>query len=309
MLDFLFNRGGFGERAGTLGLKTIANAAKFPILPVLDDNLERLAALGREREPERDLTAYEEEDDGELRYTVAPEGPRSIHLAGLAELWLIESPEGELRWGDRRARKVALGLADGWASTLLHRLAAGPLTLDELDAAVLHLDREEVESCLKTMSRDGEVEPRAGHNGVDAYALTEWGRRGIALLIASARLEHMAGDADPIEEIDVQAAFGLALPLLRLRGGRSGSCVLTVDLGGLDEPQPTEATARFEDGRLASWSPGAGEDADARISGGVEGWFRAVIEGRFDRLAGEGDARLAGAVLEGLHEQLFALDD
>jgi hypothetical protein len=309
-LDFLFNRGGFGERAGTLGLRTIAHSAKFPILPMLDNSLDRLEALGREPEPEPELPDEdEEEDDGEPRYRATPEGTRAIHLAGMTELWLMESPEGELRWGEERARNVTLGLVDGWASTVVHRLAAEPLTLDELDTAILHLDRDEIEPCLETMSRDGQVELRAGRDGVDSYALTEWGRRGIASLIASARLEQTAGEGDPIEDIDVQAAFGLSLPLLRLRGDRSGSCALTVDLGGLDDPRPAEVTAGFEEGRLAAWAPGGGEDADTRISGGVEGWFRAVIEGRLDGLAAEGEVRLASAVLEGLHAQLFALED
>jgi DNA-binding XRE family transcriptional regulator len=33
-----------------------------------------------------------------------------------------------MRWGERRARKAALALADGWASTIVQRLAAANLS-------------------------------------------------------------------------------------------------------------------------------------------------------------------------------------
>lgn len=308
MPDFLFDRGGFGERIGTLGLRMVANSAKFPIVPKLHDGLRSLASLGREPEPAPDPPGDEGADDDEPRYRAAPEGPRAIHLAGMAELWLVESPEGATRWGEKRARETTIALADGWASTVVHRLAVEPLTLDGLDREILHLDRDEIEACLEPMGRNGLVESRPG-DGETLYALTEWGRGGIVSLIASARLEQMAADPDPVEAIDVQAAFGLALPMLRLRGDLSGACELTVDVGGLDDPRPAAVTAHFEGGRLAAWRPGADESPDARIAGALGGWFRAVIEGRFDRLAAEGDVRLATAILEGLHEHLFALDE
>lgn len=304
MLDFLFDRSGFGERAGTLGLRMVASSAEFPIVPRFD-SLERLESLGREPEPARDPPAGARADDDEPRYRAAPEGPRAIHLAGMAELWLVDSPEGATRWGEKRARETTIALADGWASTVIHRLAVEPLTLDGLDRAIRHLDRDEIEACLKTMGRNGLVESRPG-DGETLYALTEWAHGGIVSLIASARLEQMASDPNPVEDIDVQAGFGLALSLVRLRGDVSGTCALTVDVGGR---RPAAVTARFEGGRLAAWHPGADESPDARITGALAGWFRAVIEGRLDGLAAEGDVRLATAILEGLHEGLFALEE
>jgi len=107
----------------------------------------------------------------------------------------------------------------------------------------------------------------------------------------------------------VRGGFALALPQLRLRGELSGSCALAVELDGADEPEAAGVTARFARGRLASWEPGFAPDADARAWGGVDGWFRAVIEGRLDGMAAAGDTRLAAAILEALHERLFAPEE
>ncbi|HZK15519.1 MAG TPA: hypothetical protein VFC52_02890 [Solirubrobacterales bacterium] len=41
-----------GGRTGALGLSTVANSARFPVIPVLREGLESLAALGREPAPE-----------------------------------------------------------------------------------------------------------------------------------------------------------------------------------------------------------------------------------------------------------------
>jgi hypothetical protein len=46
--------------------------------------------------------------------------------------------------------------------------------------------------------------------------------------------------------------------------------------------------------RLASWQPGLATDADARAWGGLDGWFRAAIEGRLDGMVD----RLEGASAE-----------
>lgn len=309
VLDTVFNREGFGERAGTLGLKTVAASAQFPIIPSLKDGTGSIAAMGREADPTRDPPVVEEEDDGEPRFTAAPEAKRAIHLGGISELWLMESPEGELRWGDPGAREATLALVDGWASTVLHRLALEPLTLAGLDRAIPGLDRAEIEPCLRAMERLGMLESRAGDGGEETYALTEWGREGVASLIAAARLERVSGEGAPIEEIDVQATFALALPLVRLRGERAGTCALTVDLGAPGEPRICGGTARFEDGRLAAWSPEVAEAPDTRAWGGVDGWFRAVVEGRLDGLGAEGDTRLAASILEALHARLFAIEE
>lgn len=164
----------------------------------------------------------------------------------------------------------------------------------------------------------GKIGERAGSLGVRMVAksarfpiaLTEWGRGCIASLIASARMERRQIPGVPsIEELDVRGAFGLALPLLRLRGEPSGSCALEVDLDEAGGSVPAGVTARFQRGRLASWQPGLAEDADARAWGNVDGWFRAVIEGRLDGMAAAGDTRLATAILEALHERLFGFEE
>lgn len=309
VLDAVFNREGFGERAGTLGLKTVAASAEFPIIPSLKDGTGSIAAMGREADPARDLPGVEGEDGGEPRFTAAPEAKRAIHLGGISELWLMESPEGELRWGDPRALEATLVLVDGWASTVIHRLAVEPLTLAGLDRAIPDLDREEIEPCLRAMQRSGQLESRPGAEGEQVYALTEWGREAVASLIAAARLERVSGEGEPIEDIDVQAVFALALSLARLRVERSGTCALTVDLGAEGEPRPCGGTARFEDGRLAAWSSEVAEAPDARAWGGVDGWFRAVVEARLDGLGADGDTCLATSILEALHERLFAIDE
>lgn len=220
-----------------------------------------------------------------------------------AETWLARHPDGELpSEGDAAAEALEL-LADGWASTLLHALAARPLSTAELAERLGEADLEALEDRLDAMRRLGMLKRLPGKGGRGRHAVTEWLREGIGPIIAAARDERRrrVAEAAPIEALDVTAAFQLALPLLRLPAALHGVCALAVEL----DDGTAGVAARFEQGRAVACDPDPRPAADASCRGDVPGWFLAVIEGDIRQTETGGNHDLARAVLLGLHERLF----
>ncbi len=250
-----------------------------------------------------------------LRGVIVPEGPAEQHeltpsgrealeVRGLLDEWLARNPEGVIAAAGDAGCEAVEALADGWASMLLHALAAEPLVVAELEGVAEGAGQAAIESRLEAMLRLAMVERRAAGGGAVAYAPTDWLREGVVPLSAAARLErrHHGAERPPIGADDVPAAFQLALPLLRLAGEHSGACRLVVELGS----GVAGATVQIEDGRILACVPGLEDDADATCRGDVRAWFLAVIDGRPERVTLEGDRRLAGSIVEGLHARLFA---
>jgi hypothetical protein len=115
---------------------------------------------------------------------------------------------------------------------------------------------------------------------------------------------HPPGDTAPIAVADVEAAFRLALPLLRLPGRVAGSCALVVELEEEVVGGPAALTARAEEGRVVAVEPGLAKDADARAAARAPDWLDAVIDGE-RAIEMSGELRLARYLVGGLHEALF----
>lgn len=214
---------------------------------------------------------------------------------------MARHPEGGLPGrGDAAAEAVTL-LAEGWAWTLLHALAARPRTTAELEEELEGTDGKVLEDRLAAMRRLGMLRRLPGERGQGVHAVTDWLREAAAPLVVAARGERRLADAAPIEALDVTAAFQLAVPLLRLPASGGGACALAVALdSGL-----ASVTARFERGRATSCQPSAEPGVDAACRGDLSGWFLAVIDGDIRQTETSGDHGLARTVLVGLHERLF----
>ncbi len=238
----------------------------------------------------------------------SPAGEELLFVGFVLERWLNSSPMGALTLGPEAGPALS-ALLGGWSSTVIHALAAQPLTVAEATEAVGTLGYYDVEDCIDEMESAGQVEVLPGDDGEERFAATDWLRMAIAPLGAAARLEyrHPPGDTAPIAALDVEAAFQLTLPLLELPEKLSGSCSLSVDLEEGVSGSPAGVTARLEEGRVVSCTAGLEEGVDAWASASAAEWLDTVIEPDAKRVRSGGERRLARMLLYSLHQTLFGV--
>jgi DNA-binding HxlR family transcriptional regulator len=247
--------------------------------------------------------------DGRL-VTMAPSGREAIFVGGVAERWLEGALGGGLAIDGDRAQATLAALIDGWSATIVHALAAAPATRAELEARLDGLPKRVLKGLLARMRATGllATPPGVEDDEEAPYVPTDWLRTGLAPLLAAARLElrePVEGETAPPTPLDVEAAFRLALPLLRLPEDASGSCVLAVELDPAVAEQPAGLTARVRKGRVTRVEPGLAKKADARAEGAAADWLDTVIEPGPKRVRTSGDRLLAGLILVELHRALF----
>lgn len=230
-------------------------------------------------------------------------GEEMLFVAQRLEDWLGEAPEGPIPLESGAAKGAVKALADGWASSMMRALAVRPMSLTELDSAIPELSYPALERRLSSMRIAGLVEAHPGQGAGTPYAVTEWARRGVAPLVAAGHCEriHMGRQEGPLEAADVEAAFLLAAPLLRLRAPVSGSCQLEVEAGSGLVARPTGVRLRLEDGRVVASASGLGGGAAVTARGSALDWFEAIRRGEAERLSFAGATRIGEDVVRGLH--------
>lgn len=245
-------------------------------------------------------------------YEVSEAGVEGLFVAHVAELWLQSAPGGPLPLEDDEEEGAVNTLLEGWRPGIVHALARGPRTEEELEGSV-ELPRRALRERLAAMCEAGMLERLPGEGEGERYAVTEWLRRAIAPLAAAARAElrDPKPEAAPIEASDVEAAFLLALPLVELPAETSGCCRLTVE--GLEGSEAPAAmlTARVDAGRAIAQAGGQTGDppaeAGAWATAAPAAWLDTVIERDVRSVATGGDRLLARLLLDGLHEALFGV--
>lgn len=247
-------------------------------------------------------------------YRVSPGGREVLYVAFVVEQWLQDSPHGSLVFDGGEAETAVTALAEGWSASVVHMLAREPLAFAELEEVVKlgaaeQLTHEELEQLVATMEACEQIVALPGGKGGPMYALTDWLRAGIAPLIASARLERrnpMEG-MQPIDELDVEAGFRMALELVELPPQLSGTCRLGFNLDD-EEGQPmTGVTAEIDQGRAVACRPGLELSANAWAAASAADWLDTVIEPDTKRVRTGGDAWLTKALVEAFHQTLFGI--
>lgn len=251
-----------------------------------------------------------EEDlgDPDAMYRATPKGSDMVAVVFALRHWLETRPGGPHPnpSSDPDSGPPMISLICGWSSTVIHALAMEPLSVAELTRTVEIADRATVKEVLEGMVRFALAEALPGQ-GETRYTLTEWGRSGIAPLIASTRYERLypAAFSLPPDVLDVEAAFRMALPLLALPAGLRGRSRLGVWIPG-GEPTMAGATVEVEGGRVASSTPLLDESPDTWVTGLPVHWCEAIMDPSVvEKLASDGDEELNGALLQALHERLF----
>jgi DNA-binding transcriptional ArsR family regulator len=244
---------------------------------------------------------------GGRQYTLGEDGREALFVAGTIERWLQWAPCGPIEYGTSAAKRAVSQLVEGWSLALVHALAREPMTAAELDAALDGLDRRELQHRLNAMRSIGMVDALGA--GADAlYEITDWLRLGIAPLIASARLERsrrMSG-ATPVDGLDVDAGFRMALGVVELPVELSGVCRMRLNLDEGRDDRLSGVTARIERSEVVSFEAGIEAPADAWALGTLDGWLDTVIDLDAKAVRTGGDEWLTAALVRAIHGALFA---
>jgi DNA-binding HxlR family transcriptional regulator len=243
-----------------------------------------------------------------LECELTPSGQELLLVLGVLRRWLESADGGALALGGNEAKSAIKALADGWSTTMLRALSAAPLSLTELDRVINTLSYPSLERRLTAMRLVGLVEPRPGDGRGTPYGITEWQRLAVAPLAAAARWEsrNLANQSAPIAPLDVETAFLLAIPCLRLGSGLPGSCRMAVEIGNGGGQRLAGVTVTVQgDGAISSCTTSLDGSTDSWAFGSPAAWLSAVIESDLAGLELGGARPLSRALLEGLHDALF----
>ena len=243
---------------------------------------------------------------GVLDYELTESGMELLFVVDLADRWLSNSSEGPVALTDDAGRAALRALAAGWSTSMLRVLAAGPLTLTELDRVIPALSYPALERRLASLRLAGLVAPVPGPRRGTPHVVTAWARESVGPLIAAIRWEqrHLP-DAPAIARLDVEGAFLLAAPLLEPPTGARGSFLLTVDLVAGEQPRTAGVVLALENGHVMTCSTRVEEVIDASVVGSTDAWSEAVLDCDSEQLRCDGDDTLPREVLDRLRQRLF----
>ncbi|HET8863375.1 MAG TPA: winged helix-turn-helix transcriptional regulator [Solirubrobacterales bacterium] len=244
---------------------------------------------------------------GVLEHELTAGGHDLLSVMAALEAWLAKAPEGALALDGSAAKAPIKALAEGWSTTMLRALAAGPLSLTDLDRIIGSLSYPTLERRLAALRLANLVEARTSNGRSTPYGVTEWLRQGIAPLGAAARWErrYLPETTAPIGRLDVEAAFLLAVPLLEPPADLSGTCRLAVEIPNGGERRLAGVMIEMEDSTITTCATRLRVDADAWALGSPTAWLDAVVDCDTARLELGGNRRLVDAVIGGLHGALF----
>ena len=306
-------------RAGSGALSVLAVPLNFLILRALSERPMRLAELRKTTGLPAQTTLrghlvslgevglVTKRPTRQMPYAVesglTPMGRELLGVAERLESWLQESPDGPISLESGAAKGAVKALVDGWASTMMRALADRPLSLTELDSLIPGLTYPALERRLSSMRIAGLVEAQPSHGAGTPYAVTDWGRRGIAPLAAASYCErtHMGDGSPPVTQIDIEAAFLLATPLAGLPSDVAGRCQLEVEPGPGGVARPAGIQVRIEDGRVVSCVSRLEPSPAAFAAGSAPSWLSAVRDGETRQLRFGGSRRLPEELVNGMH--------
>jgi DNA-binding HxlR family transcriptional regulator len=242
---------------------------------------------------------------GAVSYALTGPGEKLVQTGDVLQRWLKSAPNGAMALGSPAAKSAVKVLVDGWDVAIVRALAARPCTLTELDRLIPQVSYPALERRLTAMRKVGLSQGRRNGNGRGTpHGATAWLRESVAPLAAALAWErrHASAKTAAIGRLDVEAAFLLSLPILRLPGDLSGSCRLAVELRGQGDSRYAGATITVAEGRPSATAR-LGGAVDAWVTGTPSDWFR-WVNGRHEDVEIGGDYRLALAVADGLRDAL-----
>jgi DNA-binding HxlR family transcriptional regulator len=308
-------------RAGAQVLSLIAEPLNVAILDAVAPSPRSLLDLRRAagsppqttmRARLRDLTELgvltkrrQNDFPGTLDYELALPGRELRAVAEVVRSWLRACPEGPIELGTPAAKSAIKSLVEAWSTSMIRALSARPLSLIELNRVIGGVSYPSLERRLSAMHLTGQIVKRPGQGRGTPYAVTDWLRQAIAPLAAAAHWERLRlGTAAAITNRDAEAAFLMALPLLRLYADLTGVCRFTVEFASANGSRLAGVLVEIEAGRVVSCVSRLQGETSAWASGSAGDWLRAVMERDLVGLELGGDRKLAAAAVDGLHGAL-----
>ncbi len=274
----------------------------FPAQTTLRAQLRRLEEIGAIERHRRNRFP------GVLDYELTSAGRKLHFVVETIETWLERGPDQSLLANGGAAKAVIKALVEGWSTTILRALAGRPLSLTELDRLIGALSYPSLERRLRALRLAGLIEATPGNGQSTPYAATTWLRLGVAPILAAIRWErrHLPKTTAPIGGIDVEAAFLLAVPLVRPPDAANGLCRLAAEIRNGEKRRLVGVTVEVEDGRILSCATQTQGKLDASALSSPTAWIDALVDRDLERVELSGDCQLAGAFVDGLNEALFA---
>jgi DNA-binding HxlR family transcriptional regulator len=303
-------------RAGGLALSVLATPLNFQVLRALADHPMRLAELRKTTGlPAQttlrghlanlsDLGVVSKRPTQQMPYAVenelTPMGRELLDVADRLQVWLQLAPDGPISLESVASKGAIKALIDGWGSRMMRALAARPLSLTELDSLISDLSYPALERRLSSMRIAGLVEAQLSKGAGTPYGVTEWARRAIAAA-SHCELVHLGPKNAPVTQIDIEAAFLLATPLVGLSEPVAGLCQLEVEPTPDFIPKRTGVQVVIEQGKVVSCVSRLEPDPPAYAVGSAIKWFNAVRDGKIGELRFGGSPKIAEDVVAGLH--------
>lgn len=223
---------------------------------------------------------------GSTEYKITSVGRDLLSVGETLQAWLDAAPGSSLELGSNVAKSVVKALIDGWSANLVRAIAARPLCLTELDQLIANMSYPTLERKLSSMRLAGlaEVQPGAGRG--TPYGATRWLRHAVVPLACATAWEHRHKHlrAAPIGRFEVEAAFLLAIPLVRVPEGFEGKCRLAVEIKGREKARLAGVRVCFEEGRVTSCSVRLDGEVSCSVCGSPQAWL--------GRLRGAADSSL-----------------
>jgi len=226
------------------------------------------------------------------------------------EGWLAQSPTGPIPVADEHVKVAVKALAEGWSSTLMRALAIGPHSLTELSNLIPEVSYPSLERRIRWMRASGQIAALPKGARGTPYAPTDWLRGSVAPLCVAGRCERRFLErTPPITDVEIEAAFLLTLPLVRLPRPTEGTCLLAsrTDRGDADpDPHLAGTTVEVRAGEVSACSVVWEGEPNTWAIGTSDAWLDAVIDGRMEDLRiGGTNPQLACDLAQGLHLALF----
>jgi DNA-binding HxlR family transcriptional regulator len=248
-------------------------------------------------------------------HALTPLGDELLVVADAIDTWLGHAPGGPLGLGNGAAKAAVGALAGGWDTAMVRALAAGPITLAELDGLIADVSYPTLWRRLAAMRVTGQVERRSVEGLAHAYGVTDWLREAVLPLALAARCEHrhLRAVAAPITWVEVESAFLLTLPLVALPEQFNGPCTLAVDTGeplnGGSRSRVAGVRVEVREGRVVSCSTRLLDGPATWALGSAEGWLDAVADDAVANVScGGAEPELAFALIESIRQALGSLD-
>lgn len=235
-------------------------------------------------------------------YSITPSGLALLEVAVILDTWLEAAPDGPLALGSVAAKSTTKALIGGWSANIVRAVAARSLTLTELNVLIPKISYPSLERRLGAMRLANLVEAQLGDSRGVPYLATDWLRQAILPITAAVAWEQrfLREPEAKIGTIDAEAAFLLAIPLIRLAPEVSGKCRLSVEVRGGSNPIFAGVVLTVEEGDVVSCTARLGGTVDASASGTPGTWIRQVGGASDHQLEMSGDVALSREVIAAL---------